>query len=136
MALKQAFSTTDGVTDLLYVATHLDLCCAPIPGQFSPDISSLIAPLSPGTLDSNFGASSGYEFSDYFMRYYDQTTNTWTDGVANVVPADVRADVYEVYVAILIYQEALRQYNYLVGIQKDVQWRKTMAQALIEACAD
>lgn len=136
MALKQAFSTTDGVTDLLYVATHLNLCGKPIPDEFIPNTETLVPPIDPGTLDSHFGTSSGYEFSNLFVKYYNQVTNLWTDGIANLVPAEVRADVREVYVAILIYQEALKQYNYQYNIQKDVQWRKSMAQALIEACEE
>lgn len=134
MALKQAFSTSDGVTDLLYVATNINLCCNPIPDSFVPDLDGIHRPTDPGSLDSKFGAGSGYEFTTLYTRFYNKVTNTWTDGVSGIVNADVKADVETQLDAINIYNEALKTYEHTLLVQRDVQWRKYMAQALIDVC--
>ena len=135
MALKQAFSTTDGVTDLLYVATNINLCCNPIPEDFIPDMTGYTKPEDPGSLDSKFGVDSGYEWEDLYLRWYDKETNTWKDGDGGIVNADAKADVETHLIAINIYNSELSQYNYDYNVQKDVQWRKYMAQKLIDVCA-
>lgn len=135
MALKQAFSTTDGVTDLLYVATNINLCCNPIPQDFIPDMTGYTKPEDPGSLDSKFGVDSGYEWEDLYLRWYDKETNTWKDGDGGIVNADAKADVETHLIAINIYNSELSEYNYDYNVQKDVQWRKYMAQKLIDVCA-
>lgn len=133
MALKQAFSATDGVTDLLYVATNIDISTSPVPDAFITDTTGLMVPVQPQSLDQAFGFGSFYPFSTQFTQYYDQVANVWRDG--NIVPANVRADVLIQLEAIQLYQAAFVTYMYLYNIQRDVQWRKTIAQALITACA-
>lgn len=135
MALKQAFSTTDGVTDLLYVATHLNLCCNPIPESFVPVDIGVEAPIDPGSLEATFGAGSGYEFEDLYVAYYDAATNTWRDGESAFVPADVKADVATHLEALVIYEGLLAEYNEVYNVQREVQWKKHVAQALIDVCA-
>ena len=135
MALKQAFSTTDGVTDLLYVATNINLCCNPIPENFIPDMTGYTKPTNPGSLDSMFGVGSGYQWSEYYIAYYEKLNNTWTDGDTGVVNADTKADIETQLIAINIYETDLSQYNYDYTVQRDVQWRKYMAQKLIDVCA-
>lgn len=135
MALKQAFSTTDGVTDLLYVATGLNLCCNPIPDNFTPDMGDTVAPIDPGSLDSLFGPESDFEFRDDYAKWYDSINNIWKDGDPGVVSAEPKALVAAQIEAIRIYNEELAEYNYLYNIQREVQWRNTMAQALIDVCA-
>ena len=132
MFLKQAFSTTDGVTDLLYVATNI-VGVTP-PESFTPDLSALIPPVNPGSLDSHFGAESDYEFRDLYVRYYDSSTNTWSDGDTGAVNADVKADVAAVKEALDIYAVQKAEYDMQATLQRDVQWRKIYAQALIDVC--
>ena len=133
--LKQAFSTSDGVTDLLYVATNLNLCCNPIPENFIPDMTRYTKPVNPGSLDSMFGELSDYEWKNYYIGFYDKVNNVWTDGNPGVVPGDTKADIETQLIAINIYEAALSQYNYDYAVQRDVQWRKYMAQKLIDVCA-
>lgn len=134
MALKQAFSQTDGVTDLLYVATNIDVISNPVHGDFTPDLSSLAPPLNPGSLDERFGIGSWYEWSDLYVRFYNKEANIWTDGSSGVVNADAKADVETQRIALMIYDSQVKDFNVTVCIQKDIQWRKRVAQDLIDIC--
>jgi len=134
MALKQAFSTADGVTDLLYVATHYNPNLYVNMVGFEPDMGEVLQPLDPGSLDSKFGAGSGYEHSDIYQSYYDVSNDSWkpNDGI---VTADIKADITYQKEALRIYNAEMIIYTREYNIQKEVQWRKFMAQKLINACS-
>lgn len=134
-AVVSNFLIDDYMSTLINVAKDLNLCYNPIPEDFIPDMSAFTKPLDPGSLDSMFGELSDYEWKNYYIAYYDKVNNTWTDGNPGVVPGDTKADIETQLIAINIYEAALSQYNYDYAVQRDVQWRKYMAQKLIDVCA-
>lgn len=125
------------ISDLLYVATHLNLCCNPIPELFVPDMGSELPPVEAESLQSKFGTPgccTDPEWSGYFMRMYDQATNTWKDSTESLAPAELKVAVAEQLTAITIYKELKATYDYNYGVQRDLQWRRHIAEQLIVLC--
>lgn len=132
MALKQAFSTVDGVTDLLYVATNLNIA---IPEQFTPTYGAM--PAAPTSLNDMFGEPSEYEFKGLFMHYYNQDTNTWDPAATPDVVSDaIKAAVADQFVLIREYDDiTLPAWQLGYYKARETQWRKSIAQDLIDLCA-
>jgi len=101
-----------------------------IPAEFTPTMV-IIAPEPVASLEEMFGYSSGYEHKDLFSGYYNQETNTWTDGTSGIVPVEIKEEVAMQKIAYDEYLTALLAYNSEYNTQRELQWRLQCANDLI-----
>jgi hypothetical protein len=136
MALKQAFSTTDGVTDVLYVATNIS-CKCDVPPSFvyeypAPKPIKVLSPVD------RFSDRLQYDFADLFLTAYDPATKTWRDESSTNpgnLPLDVKADVLVQQISYDIYVKQQTQYDLDADTSRWAAYRTYVAQILITEAA-
>ncbi len=136
MPLKQAFSTTDGVTDLLYVSTHVALPFEPpVDFEFEYEVSPPIEVLSP---TAKFSSDLLYEFASFFRAFYDPILKRWKDefpGNPGNLPLEMKADVLIQEIAYALYLQDKKVYDFAASNNRWAAYRAYMAQVLIDRCA-
>lgn len=119
------------ISDLLYVATHLQVNTSVVPAGFNYDYN-VDKPERVYSPDEVFGPLSTYEFKDFYSRFYSMETRSWTDG--GTFPAEEKALVLVQQVAYDLYLRSLIDWNIGRDAMKELEYRKFLAQKLIAIC--
>lgn len=116
---------------LLDVARSLN--SGAIPESFVIDYA-VEKPLEVFSPEVVFGAASDYEFRDWFIRYYDVNLEVWKDGDSGVVDAEIKAAVLLQQESFNDYLNALNEWTLGYNTQREMEYRKYLAQILIDVC--
>jgi hypothetical protein len=117
--------------ELLDVARSININDVPPTFEFTYSVDEPISVLSP---TEAFSDPLICPFADLFNGSYNAETKTWKDGDPGNLPLDIKAEVllqqlaYDAYIESLVSWEALYQNN------RWAEYRKHLAQILIDVC--